>query len=189
MFGAYERDISMNIYAVEKFFNTAGPAQLDIHYTLDPLRRIRYEEISRLIDQRKYFVLHAPRQTGKTTSLLAMVNQINSEGRYYCVYVNVETAQTARNDVARGITAILSRFASAVKPLLKKFSLEDSIMIEKGSDTAFASTLESFCESLDKPLVLFIDEIDALIGDTLVSEYSAPAEPRVARFGATSVRK
>ena len=60
---------------IEKFFNIAGPAQTDIHYTLNPLRRINYEEISRLIAQRSYFVLHAPRQTGKTTSLLAMVKK------------------------------------------------------------------------------------------------------------------
>ena len=63
----------MRVPKIDKFFNTAGPTQIDIHYTLDPLRRINYYEISRLIGQRSYFVLHAPRQTGKTTSLLAMV--------------------------------------------------------------------------------------------------------------------
>ena len=90
----------MNIPVVPKFFNTAGPSQEDIHYTLDPLRRINYEEISLLINQRKYFVLHAPRQTGKTTSLLAMVKKINEEGRYRCVYTNVESAQTERGNAA-----------------------------------------------------------------------------------------
>lgn len=43
-----------------KFFNTAGPNQADIHYTLDPLSRWDLEEILHLIHTRKYFVLHAP---------------------------------------------------------------------------------------------------------------------------------
>ena len=42
----------MYLPKIGKFFNTAGPAQIDIHYTLDPLRRINYGDISRLIGQR-----------------------------------------------------------------------------------------------------------------------------------------
>ena len=57
---------------VPKFFNTAGPIQPDIHYNIDPLTRIDLEELESLIYQRKYFVLHAPRQTGKTSCLLAL---------------------------------------------------------------------------------------------------------------------
>ena len=55
-----------------------------------------------LIDNWKYFILHAPRQTGKTSSLLALQDYINKEGHYKCLYVNIETAQTARSDVAKG---------------------------------------------------------------------------------------
>ncbi|MDR2174942.1 MAG: hypothetical protein LBO82_03280 [Synergistaceae bacterium] len=65
----------------EKFFNTAGPGKENKHYIVDPLRRVGYDEIPNLIRQERYFVLYAPRQTGKTTSLLAMVGQINGEGR------------------------------------------------------------------------------------------------------------
>jgi hypothetical protein len=160
----------MNIRKIDKFFNTAGPAQPDIHYTLDPLRRINYGEISQLIDKRSYFVLHAPRQTGKTTSLLAMVDEINREGVYHCVYVNVESAQTARNDVTRGVKAILSRLESALKRFLALSIPDfDSIRVKNDGETMLAEALESFCASHEKHLVLFIDEIDALIGDTLVS--------------------
>ena len=162
----------MHIRKIDKFFNTAGPAQTDIHYTLDPLRRINYEEISRLIDQRNYFVLHAPRQTGKTTSLLAMVKEINEEGMYHCAYVNVESAQTARNDVEVGMKTILSAFASAAEiflemPQTREFILP--IIAETSGHGALKRMLEIFCKDLGKPLVLFIDEIDSLIGDTLIS--------------------
>lgn len=50
-----------------RFFNTAGPVNREDHYFIEPLERINLNEILTLIDQKKYFVLHAPRQTGKTT--------------------------------------------------------------------------------------------------------------------------
>lgn len=62
---------------VQRFFNTAGPIMRDIHYNISPLMRIDTDEIMMLIRQRKYFVLHAPRQTGKTSCLLALRDYIN----------------------------------------------------------------------------------------------------------------
>lgn len=54
-----------------RFFNTAGPIVREDHYFNEPLNRIDLTDILSLIDQKKYFVLHAPRQTGKTSYLLA----------------------------------------------------------------------------------------------------------------------
>ena len=56
-----------------RFFNTAGPVNSAIHYCLPPLERLDLPDVLLLIAQQKYFVLHAPRQTGKTTCLLALV--------------------------------------------------------------------------------------------------------------------
>ena len=63
-----------------KIFNTAGPIQADIHYYIEPLSRIDLEEVEMLIYQRKYFILHAPRQTGKTSCLLALRDYLNARG-------------------------------------------------------------------------------------------------------------
>jgi len=65
-----------------RFFNTAGPVKSNIHYCLPPLDRFDTDEILTLIDQEKYFILHAPRQTGKTTYLLALMDYINKQGNY-----------------------------------------------------------------------------------------------------------
>ena len=54
-----------------KYFNTAGPVNCEDHNCLPPMGRIDWEEASLLIDHKKYFVLHAPRQTGKATCLMA----------------------------------------------------------------------------------------------------------------------
>ncbi|MEY4980193.1 MAG: hypothetical protein RLZZ352_2463 [Pseudomonadota bacterium] len=78
---------------MEKFFNNAGPQQPANHYTLDPLQRVNLEELQDLIAQQRYVVLHAPRQTGKTTALYALMRYYNAGTQYRCVYVNVEPAQ------------------------------------------------------------------------------------------------
>ena len=46
-----------------RFFNTAGPCVAADHYMLPPMRRL--PEVRGLIDEKRYFVLHAPRQSGK----------------------------------------------------------------------------------------------------------------------------
>ena len=61
-----------------RFFNTAGPVNPARHYCLDPLRRLDLDTVLPLIEQQKYFVLHAPRQTGKTSCLLALREVLNA---------------------------------------------------------------------------------------------------------------
>jgi hypothetical protein len=92
--------------SVMRFFNTAGPVDPADHYTLPPLSRFDWDAVRSLIDQKKYFILHAPRQTGKTSALLALMERINREGRYSCLYANIESAQAARGDVRHGIASV-----------------------------------------------------------------------------------
>ena len=65
-----------------------------------------------LVRDKKYFVLHAPRQTGKTSALLALAEVLNERG-YGCVYATVETARTARDDVTlqRAMRVVLATLA------------------------------------------------------------------------------
>ena len=154
-----------------KFFNTAGPVNMDDHYKIDPLTRWNLEEILDLIDQKKYFILHAPRQTGKTSCMLALRDHLNKEDMYYCVYANFEAGQAARNNIDSGIRTItgelIERAAVAGLPIDRD---ELDILYQTVDSNKLLNTLlNRMCAVLDKPLILFIDEIDALIGDTLVS--------------------
>ena len=158
--------------APERFFNTAGPVRPDIHYCLDPLVRIRAEEVLRLIEQQKYFVLHAPRQTGKTSCMIALANHLNRGDRYKCLYCNVEAAQAARENVEKGIEAVLEEIAAKAEYLLgdtyprenKKEMLEGS-----GAYSALSRMLSLWAHVNDRYLVVIFDEIDSLVGDTLIS--------------------
>ena len=90
-----------------RFFNTEGPIKVEHHYSVPPLSRIDLDEVLTLIGRLKYFVLHAPKQSGKTTLLGALLDSLNRTGRYRCVYVNVEIAQAARETAAEAMRAIL----------------------------------------------------------------------------------
>ena len=156
-----------------RFFNTEGPVRPDEHYAVAPLDRVDVGELLGLIRAKRYFVLHAPRQTGKTSALFALRDLLNSgeAGDFRCVDVNVEVGQVARDDTDRGLRAILSRLARRARLLGDDFphaSWQD-VLAASGPDDALGELLSDWCLANPVPLVLLIDEIDALVGDTLLS--------------------
>jgi hypothetical protein len=155
-----------------RFFNTAGPMNCDKNYCLPPLSRFDLTEILSLISQEKYFVLHAPRQSGKTSCLIALQNYLNKSGDHHSLYINVEAAQAAREDVALAMRAILygilQRMEINFSNLISSAELEQ-IILDNGPFGAMGAFFTQLSVRLDKPLILMIDEIDALVGDTLIS--------------------
>ncbi len=155
-----------------RFFNTAGPVKPERHYCIPPLTRLNLNEVLALVRDEKYFVLHAPRQTGKTSALLALRDLLNAEGDYRCVYVNVEGGQAMREDVELVTRTILAGLASRARLTLGDEFLTGvwpGLLAEVGPGIALQEALTRWAEADPKPLVLLIDEIDALIGDALLS--------------------
>ena len=162
-----------------RFFNTAGPVRAEDHYAIPPLKRGNVAEILQLIRDKQYFVLHAPRQTGKTSALIALRDLLNGggkgapsgEGGFRCVNVNVEVGQVARDDVAEGMRAILSGLAGSARLLGDDFPKRTwpGVFEQSGPNDALKDLLIEWCLANPKPLVLLVDEIDSLVGDTLLS--------------------
>ena len=157
-----------------RFFNTTGPVVPTDHYCIPPLTRVNLDEVRALVRDKRYFVLHAPRQTGKTTALLALRNLLNSgaEGNFRCVYVNVEVGQVSREDVEGAMRAILYELELRAGATLRDESLADlwpGVLEKAGPNGALRGVLARWSESDPRPLVLLIDEIDSLVGDTLLS--------------------
>ena len=155
-----------------RFFNTEGPVRPEDHYYLPPLSRWNLDEILTLIDQKKYFLLHAPRQTGKTSCLLALMDYLNREGRYRTLYANIEGVQTAREDVNEGMATICSVLGRSARLYLQEPRLAD--WYREGGAAVPASDrlvqlLEFWAAADPRPAVLLLDEVDALVGDTLIS--------------------
>ena len=156
-----------------RFFNTAGPVRPDDHYAVAPLDRMDVDELLGLIRAKQYFVLHAPRQTGKTSALIALRDLLNrgEAGSFRCVNVNVEPAQVARDDVARGIRAIVGSLAENAQELGDDYpaGVWLDVLADMGPESALNVLLARWCRADPTPLVLLVDEIDSLVGDTLLS--------------------
>ena len=155
-----------------RFFNTTGPIVAGEHYCISPLSRIDLDDVLRLIDAKRYFVLHAPRQTGKTSVLLALCDRLNAGGEYRCVYANIEAGQAMRENVADATRAILGQFALNARVMLGDeflYGVLQEALERAGPGGAFAEALSLWAQADPRPLVLLIDEIDSLVGDTLVS--------------------
>ena len=156
-----------------RFFNVAGPVRPDDHYAIPPLERVDVDELLDLIRAKQYFVLHAPRQTGKTSALIALRDLLNSgkAGNFRCVDVNVEVGQVARDDTASGIRAILSMMAARAFLLGDDFLRKswNEILAASDPNDALRDVLMHWCLADPTPLVLLVDEIDSLVGDTLLS--------------------
>lgn len=157
-----------------KFFTTAGPVNPSDHYCLPCSLRLDEQELRSLIDQKKYFVLHAPRQTGKTSTMANFAKQLNAEGNFTALYVNVESAQAARSNFNDALPIIMQEFETRVREQLPDqvnfFNLCQSLKKEAVPAGSLLGTLLSrWCTQSPKPIILFIDEIDSLVGDSLIS--------------------
>ncbi len=147
-----------------KTFNTAGPCVPGKHYMIPP----EFKTFKKLIDAERYFILHAPRQTGKTTLMLQLMKHLNEEGKYIALYVNIEAAQPWRNKIAEVNQTIVNAFKLNARIYLPK-QFQPAADCFEDSTSNFSNFLTLWCLQLPKPLVVLMDEVDALIGDGLLS--------------------
>ena len=127
-----------------------------------------------LIHAQMYFILHAPRQSGKTSALKALQDRLNSgaEGDYRCLYVNVEAGEVWQEDIPRAMEVILRVLAGRAQTVLGDDSpdgIRREVLAEGSVGVALWDALRQWSQADPRPPVLLIDEIDALQGDTLLS--------------------
>jgi hypothetical protein len=151
-----------------RFFNTAGPCVPELHYMLPPEPRL--PEGPDLIDEGQYFVVHAPRQTGKTTTLGALARDLTAVGRHVALLFSCETAEVAGDDHGAAGTLVLTAIAEeAAAQCLPAELMPPSPWPEAPAGSRLSAALSAWARACRLPLVLFFDEIDALRGESLVS--------------------
>jgi hypothetical protein len=129
----------------------------------------RLHGVEQLIDEKQYFVIHAARQSGKTTYLYDLTERINAAGKYYALYCSLEGAQ-GTVEPEKGIPAVIS----CIKDSLSYTDIPHADMFAKTSDlndyiSVLKASISSFCTLLDRPLVIFFDEADCLSEGTLIA--------------------
>ena len=148
------------------WFNTAGPCQSGKHYMLSPTARL--PNIMRLIEQEGYFVIHAPRQVGKTTAMLALAQELTESGQYTAIMVSAEVGAAFPHDTGKAEQAILSAWRMAARVRLPA-ELQPPQWPTAPVGGQIGNALQEWALTSPRPLVVFIDEIDALQNDVLIA--------------------
>ncbi|MQY20265.1 ATP-binding protein [Nocardia macrotermitis] len=152
---------------MKKYFNTAGPCDPERHYMLPAAQRLGDAQF--IIDRGQYFVVHAPRQTGKTTSLAALAQQLTDEGEYAALHFSCETAEPAGEDYERAEMQILDVIADTARWRLPLELQPPTPWPTATPGLRINFGLSDWVSRCPRPLVLLFDEIDAVRGNSLHS--------------------
>jgi hypothetical protein len=150
-----------------RFFNTTGPCDPARHYTLPAAGRL--PRARRLIEEGRYFVVHAPRQTGKTTAMTALAGEATATGQRAALLVSVQTAGPLRDDVESVEHAVLDSIRQAAGRILPPRFRPPALRPGVAVGNRLVQGLTDWAVACPLPLVLILDEIDALQGAALSS--------------------
>ncbi|TDE35749.1 ATP-binding protein [Nonomuraea mesophila] len=135
---------------------------------LPPTQRLPQARV--LIDMDRYFVLHAPRQTGKTTTLRTLASELTAEGDTAALLFSCERAKTAGDDYPAAESLLLDALREAAERTgWPKKLLPPDPWPQVTPGSRFGSALSEWCRRSPRRVVLFLDEIDALQGNSLIS--------------------
>ncbi|MDR1947832.1 MAG: PD-(D/E)XK nuclease domain-containing protein [Spirochaetaceae bacterium] len=148
-----------------RFFNTTGPCNPWDHYMLPPEDRLVGAQLHRYIRDHLYWVLHAPRQTGKTTFLQSWMREINAGDEAIACYVSVERCQGVA-DAERAMPAV----GDAVRTWAERSGLPVPPVEQGNPQSLLSGILGNWAKLIaPKPLVVLFDEVDVLEGEALIS--------------------
>jgi len=131
---------------------------------LPPEERLVGAQLHRYIRDSLYWVLHAPRQTGKTTFLQSWMREINATSTHVACYVTVEACQqvTDINEAMRIISHMI--YIAATQTDLPDPTPEKSV-----AEPLLTDTLRRLSElAAPKSLVILFDEVDVMEGDVMI---------------------
>ncbi|MDR3088442.1 MAG: AAA-like domain-containing protein [Desulfobulbaceae bacterium] len=149
------------------YFNISGPCNKRDHYMIEAATRLK--GVEQLIDMNQYFVIHAARQSGKTTYLQDLAARLNAAGNYYALHCSLEGLQGIA-EPEKGISQVVRTIKNALRfsgiPHAAEFATNADYEDFTG---VLLMELSTFCMALDKPLVILFDEADCLSESTLIS--------------------
>ncbi|MFI9845316.1 ATP-binding protein [Nonomuraea sp. NPDC051941] len=143
-----------------RYFNTTGPCDPRLHYVLPSQPRL--PQARQLIDLDRFFVIHAPRQSGKTTVLHSLEHELTKEGAAVAVTISCEEASVAGDDYEAAELILLDELRWSTNSAPNPWP-------EAPPGKRLGAALRAWAAQCELPLVLLIDEIDALYGESLIA--------------------
>jgi len=142
---------------IMKYFNTVGPINPQNHYFLP--HRLDWNQLTDFIEKQYYFILHAPRQSGKTTAIREFVKHLNEEGKYIALYVSTERAKVAVNDVDRAVGILLDELKDRILDTFddKLEWIERATLLQsyQNKESAVYEMLRFMAKTSSRPVVIF----------------------------------
>jgi hypothetical protein len=146
-----------------KHFNIAGPCRPEDHYMLPAASRL--PETRELIDRKAYFVLHAPRQIGKTTMMMELARELTAEGRYLAVMLSMETGSAFKHQPELAERRILRDWRRLIR---SRIPAELQLPPWPHDVQTVGEALWHMASNSPRPFVAFLDEIDSLEDESLI---------------------
>ncbi|MBE6852565.1 MAG: 9-O-acetyl-N-acetylneuraminate esterase [Ruminococcus sp.] len=160
-----------------KVFNVTGNCNPKQHYMVDLTSRL--EVIKGMIDAGQYITINRARQYGKTTTLMALEEFLADE--YYVLNMDFqfEMSSSTFKDENSFACAFAKAFIFLLKniPVTKEIKnalneLKSEISDSLGLVDLFRQ-LSEVCKAADKPIVLFIDEVDQASNNQVFLDFLA----------------
>jgi hypothetical protein len=132
---------------------------------LPPEERLEGAQLHRYVRDNLYWVLHAPRQTGKTTFLQSWMREINAGNEALACYVSIERCQGSWEP-----ERAMPDLCKAIQEGAKSVALPVPVLRTTAANSMVSDILMDWARlTTPKPLVVLFDEVDVLTGDTLIS--------------------
>jgi hypothetical protein len=133
----------------------------------------RIPDVTDLIEDEFYFILHAPRQSGKSTYLDFLTDKINNDGNYYAISCDLSPLRPVVDEelaISRLASQIDVALASSELEIIQKLAYSyKSLPAMEDSGSKVRMMLNAICRDLDKDLIVFFDEADCLSGSALIT--------------------
>lgn len=157
-------------------FNVDGICYPEEHYMVD--MKDRLEEIKKLMDDGKYFVINRARQYGKTTILGMLMRKLSDEYQIFSISFEGLGDAAFRNEWAlcRRVCGLLYdtiyyNEAGEISDDIQKECYELSLEQAKPDLRTLSNLISRICMMSDKPVILMIDEVDQASNQELFLDF------------------
>ena len=108
---------------MRKKFNISGACFEQKHYMMDNTHKIK--DVMALVEDGEYFVINRPRQYGKTTLILSLIDTLNKDDNYLPIQLDLqdidEKEQTIDKSFSKAFMAIFAQLLTDQNPELHDF--------------------------------------------------------------------
>lgn len=159
---------------MSKVFNVTGDCKPDIHYMVDITEKLK--QIKAMVDEGQYFTINRARQYGKTTTLAALEKFLSHE--YYVINLDFQMLGHASFETEQ---IFVEAFSNELLEYIDFLPEEIQVKLENLiTNTSKRNTLQNlfrilseWCRTVQKPIVLMIDEVDSATNNQVFLDFLA----------------